>query len=1146
MTPGQLQALDELRSVQETRPGAIRILAHEQREGYLVVKLSIDCRGFERKAGGVRLRARERFKVLIPPGFPFDLPVTFASHTRWRDAPHVQWRNRLCLYLSTEAEWNPSDGMYGFLERLLIWLRAASTGELDPRGVPVHPPVAYPTSEAPTFVPRADTPIVGTNPWLGLALLERRSDHRFDIVGWTALDDLTAEDLDRTPFAVALLLNDRWPFEYPDRLRPLLSELLDAGIPLPTLIQLLSLVRTESTSEHVHIVVGTPMRGIVGDSPLQHLAVWRIESELADQFRESLPDHSDGAALATARSRFREALMNAARVIPVEWCPVREARPEATQPRDEGSPVQWWQGRTVEVWGCGALGGAIAEHLCRAGVGRLVLRDNSAVSPGVIERQNFEDEDIGRRKVDALAARLKRIRPDLDVATNWTDLIDSRDLESDWSNGADVVLDATAVSAVSKRIELLRKQERAGAVLVGTMIGHQARRGLVVTCKAGATGATTDAIRKAKLASSMQPALASYADEFWPIPPRTDLFFPEPGCSDPTFTGSDAEVKALASTMFLIATEQIARDPADMTASFVSLPTGGASADSVALPIQPDLLIKDAFEGYEVRVSASAAAEMRAWIRRSGRISPGSETGGVLYGERDDALRIIWVSDILGPPPDSEASAHGFVCGTEGVDAATMTFSTRSRDSSRPIGMWHTHPDGDPVPSPTDFEGMDTIIRRTDRSLPKQLLIIVGGTESEYRIGAYLYNRYKPYPSTCIGKIALWPDAPAPKHKIGLSLSGGGFRAVAFHLGVLRALHDRGVLEHLDVLSTVSGGSLIGAMWAYSDDDFTTFDRRVTALLFSRLNWRIIGSLFASKKTPAIVVSAIASAIGSATAATFTVLRRLGAWLMRRPPAVSAEPFPRQWMNRSAAVQHVFDRILGSQSIAQPKRNLAVVINACDLRSASAFRFGSAESGCWRYGRMTDNDIPVALAVAASAAYPVALPAIDAKWQFTKGDGRSATERLLITDGGVFDNLGTSCLEPRRNPKYSTNVYPVDYIIAADAGYGLLDANRYPLWWPARMRRAFETVYRRAQAVSKGQIFLQGDVGNIRGFVLPFLGQIDEQLRTIMPPDFVTRDEVVGYPTNFSKMRLHDIEAIAKRGEQLTRMLIEAHVPEVV
>ena len=40
---------------------------------------------------------------------------------------------------------------------------------------------------------------------------------------------------------------------------------------------------------------------------------------------------------------------------------------------------------------------------------------------------------------------------------------------------------------------------------------------------------------------------------------------------------------------------------------------------------------------------------------------------------------------------------------------------------------------------------------------------------------------------------------------IGLALSGGGSRAIAFHLGCLRALHDLGVLEKVGVISTVSG-----------------------------------------------------------------------------------------------------------------------------------------------------------------------------------------------------------------------------------------------------------------------------------------------------------------------------------------------------
>ena len=47
--------------------------------------------------------------------------------------------------------------------------------------------------------------------------------------------------------------------------------------------------------------------------------------------------------------------------------------------------------------------------------------------------------------------------------------------------------------------------------------------------------------------------------------------------------------------------------------------------------------------------------------------------------------------------------------------------------------------------------------------------------------------------------------------KVGLALSGGGFRAALFHIGVLAKLADIGVLNRIEVLSCVSGGSIAGA-----------------------------------------------------------------------------------------------------------------------------------------------------------------------------------------------------------------------------------------------------------------------------------------------------------------------------------------------
>jgi predicted acylesterase/phospholipase RssA len=47
--------------------------------------------------------------------------------------------------------------------------------------------------------------------------------------------------------------------------------------------------------------------------------------------------------------------------------------------------------------------------------------------------------------------------------------------------------------------------------------------------------------------------------------------------------------------------------------------------------------------------------------------------------------------------------------------------------------------------------------------------------------------------------------------KVGLALSGGGFRASLFHIGVLAKLAELDVLRRVEVLSCVSGGSIIGA-----------------------------------------------------------------------------------------------------------------------------------------------------------------------------------------------------------------------------------------------------------------------------------------------------------------------------------------------
>lgn len=61
---------------------------------------------------------------------------------------------------------------------------------------------------------------------------------------------------------------------------------------------------------------------------------------------------------------------------------------------------------------------------------------------------------------------------------------------------------------------------------------------------------------------------------------------------------------------------------------------------------------------------------------------------------------------------------------------------------------------------------------------------------------------------------------------IGLALSGGGYRAAAYHLGTLRALYKLGLLNKIDTISSVSGGSIVSAYYLLHLGDFKNFDER--------------------------------------------------------------------------------------------------------------------------------------------------------------------------------------------------------------------------------------------------------------------------------------------------------------------------------
>lgn len=388
----------------------------------------------------------------------------------------------------------------------------------------------------------------------------------------------------------------------------------------------------------------------------------------------------------------------------------------------------------------------------------------------------------------------------------------------------------------------------------------------------------------------------------------------------------------------------------------------------------------------------------------------------------------------------------------------------------------------------------------------------------------------------------------ASDYKIGLALSGGGSRAIAFHLGCLRAIDRLGLLDRVVVLSTVSGGSVIGAYYQAHQGNFAAFEAKMRELLARGLARPMLKKLFSPL---GVKVVAAFAAIG-AVAAGIGLIRLFVNVAGAVAPARLADKFEEtdlrsplhRFASRTTLLEAALDDLLFHKArLTDLPARPNLVINATELRTASAFRFGTHESGSWRWGKLHRNETTIAHAVTASAAYPLFLPALDETLIFEK-DGALKPSRVLLTDGGIYDNLGLGSLWPDRSKEISLNVEPVDIIICCSAGYGLRKDPPSQFLF-ARMLSVFSAIFDRAQNAAIHRLHQAKTFGQIKGFIFPYLGQQDRELPN-PPADLVRREEAHSYPTNFNAMTPEWIDRLSMRGEQLTLCLAQAYIPDLI
>ena len=267
--------------------------------------------------------------------------------------------------------------------------------------------------------------------------------------------------------------------------------------------------------------------------------------------------------------------------------------------------------------------------------------------------------------------------------------------------------------------------------------------------------------------------------------------------------------------------------------------------------------------------------------------------------------------------------------------------------------------------------------------------------------------------------------------KVGLGLSGGGFRASFYHLGVLARLAELDVLRHLEVLSCVSGGSIVGACY------WLALRRRLIGLKpGDRVDYvDLVGELIAHFETA--VDSGVREQVQKGKLGTLmSLLRSKGALDSGAAADVLEERFYRPLMEGEGTLymdQLAFEppdhdpERAGGDSFNPTKHNWlradnvpVLVLNATTVNTGHAWQFTPTWMGesPWSVHDAADTvprlewhgydadggwRIPLAQAVSASAGVPGVFSPLNI-------DGKYPDVDVLLVDGGVYDNQGVTAL----------------------------------------------------------------------------------------------------------------------------------------
>lgn len=227
-------------------------------------------------------------------------------------------------------------------------------------------------------------------------------------------------------------------------------------------------------------------------------------------------------------------------------------------------------------------------------------------------------------------------------------------------------------------------------------------------------------------------------------------------------------------------------------------------------------------------------------------------------------------------------------------------------------------------------------------------------------------------------------ETGGPKPGIALCLSGGGYRAMVFHLGTLWRLNQLGFLKKLARVSSVSGGSITAGVLALAWKDLSFNESGVA----TNLEELVINRL-----------------------------RKFASNTIDQGSIIKGILLPRHSISDGVANayrEHLFGGAT-LQNLPADDEGPRFIINATNVQTKVLWRFSRPYMGDYRVGLIKNPTTELAVAVAASSAFPPFLSPAEIELQVSEFDpntpGVTLTDeayrtKVVLTDGGVYDNLG--------------------------------------------------------------------------------------------------------------------------------------------